>query len=133
MPARCIQQVALQLQQRTISIVAEDIKSRTRLSSPVYLALGSNGPGFVDEGNPLCNRNLRCSGLCGINLVMLQMLPPTLRPSTTDLTAAGAWAFTGGCAVLFLVQVITPVLRGSQNASITCASFVIACFVAAAF
>ncbi len=33
------------------------------------------------------------------------MLPPLLRPSSTDMTAAVAWAATGGFAALFLVQV----------------------------
>ena len=37
--------------------------------------------------------------------VIAQMLPRTLRPSTTDMTAAVAWAATGGFAVIFLVQV----------------------------
>ncbi|KAL3142478.1 hypothetical protein ABBQ38_002806 [Trebouxia sp. C0009 RCD-2024] len=36
--------------------------------------------------------------------VLTKMLPPTLRPSTTDLRAAVAWAATGGAGVIFLVQ-----------------------------
>lgn len=35
---------------------------------------------------------------------LMKMLPTTLRPSSTDMTAAVAWAATGGLAVLFMVQ-----------------------------
>lgn len=41
-------------------------------------------------------------------IVCAQMLPRTLRPSTTDMTAAVAWAATGGFGVIFLVQVSLP-------------------------
>jgi hypothetical protein len=42
---------------------------------------------------------------CSTKHACLQMLPPLLRPSSTDMTAAVAWAATGGFAALFLVQV----------------------------
>ena len=44
-----------------------------------------------------------------------QMLPTTLRPSSTDLTAAVAWAATGGFAVLFMVQVKSAIVQRVLN------------------
>lgn len=74
-----------------------------------YLSGCSYGTGCFDEGDSHLDQALTSwltSG-CSITHACLQMLPPLLRPSSTDMTAAVAWAATGGFAALFLVQVRT--------------------------
>ena len=51
------------------------------------------------------------------------MLPRTLRPSTTDMTAAVAWAATGGFAVIFLVQVSLQSAVNINNRQRCCCAF----------